>query len=157
MWWRFESRVRPERISSPITSMAALGLAGRVMGILLTRVASGIDPRRRPRKCRHDPARREWCCLVIRAMFHYLWRETGLTETLVDDNFRGRMTRDGIRIHEPADFDGMHRAGRLAAEILDAMIPHVAPGQTTEELDRLITTMVGDAGARSATIGYRGY
>ena len=32
---------------------------------------------------------------------------------------RGRITRDGIRIHEDADFAGMHKAGRLAAEILD--------------------------------------
>jgi methionyl aminopeptidase len=75
----------------------------------------------------------------------------------VDDKLRSRVTRDGIRIHEPGDFAGMHRAGRLAAEILDAMAPLVQPGQTTGELDRVIQQMVEDAGARSATIGYRGY
>jgi methionyl aminopeptidase len=69
----------------------------------------------------------------------------------------GRVTRQGIRIHEPADFDGMHGAGRVAAKILDDIAPHVFPGQTTEEIDRVITQMVADAGAISATIGYRGY
>lgn len=73
------------------------------------------------------------------------------------DQRKGRMTKDGIRIYEPADFDGMHKAGRLAAEILDAMAPIVTVGQTTAEIDRVITKMVDDAGAKSATIGYKGY
>lgn len=69
----------------------------------------------------------------------------------------GRTTKDGIRIHEPGDFAGMHKAGALAARILDDIAAHVVPGQTTGELDRLITRMVEDAGATSATIGYKGY
>ncbi|MBT0957344.1 type I methionyl aminopeptidase [Alphaproteobacteria bacterium KMM 3653] len=73
------------------------------------------------------------------------------------DETNGRMTREGIRIYEPADFDGMHKAGRLAAEILDACIPLVKPGQTTGAIDAEITRMVDDAGAKSATIGYKGY
>nr|WP_211217714.1 type I methionyl aminopeptidase [Rubellimicrobium thermophilum] len=73
------------------------------------------------------------------------------------DERRGRLTRDGIRIHEPADFEGMRRAGRVVAGILDAIIPHVHPGQTTGAIDRLITEMVQAAGATSATIGYKGY
>ncbi len=81
----------------------------------------------------------------------------GFTERSVDDKLRGRVTRDGIRIHEPADFAGMHRAGTLAAEILDACSVLVFPGQTTEAIDDAIRGMVEDAGARSATIGYRGY
>ncbi len=73
------------------------------------------------------------------------------------DQSRGRVTKDGIRIYEAADFAGMHKAGRLAAEILDAMIAHVVPGVTTAALDRIITDMVEAAGAKSATIGYKGY
>ncbi|MCO5128779.1 MAG: type I methionyl aminopeptidase [Rhodobacteraceae bacterium] len=73
------------------------------------------------------------------------------------DDPRGRMTKDGIRIHEAADFAGMHAAGRLAAEILDEVAPLVAPGVTTGELDDFIRTRVELAGAKSATIGYRGY
>mgnify|MGYP001316088381 FL=1 len=69
----------------------------------------------------------------------------------------GRVTRDGIRIHEPADFAGMHKAGQVAAQILDDIAPHVFPGQTTGEIDRLITEMVAAHGAISATVGYRGY
>ena len=70
---------------------------------------------------------------------------------------RGRMTKDGIRIYEQADFAGMHAAGALAARILDDIAPHVFVGQSTAEIDRLITQMVEDAGAKSATIGYKGY
>ncbi|MGH1367917.1 MAG: type I methionyl aminopeptidase [Maritimibacter sp.] len=68
-----------------------------------------------------------------------------------------RITREGIRLHDPEDFAGMHKAGKLAAEILDAVIPLVVPGVTTGELDAAIEKMVDDAGATSATIGYKGY
>ncbi|AML50645.1 type I methionyl aminopeptidase [Falsihalocynthiibacter arcticus] len=70
---------------------------------------------------------------------------------------RGRLTKDGIRIYETADFAGMHAAGKLAAEILDAVAEHVVPGVTTGALDDLITEHVIQAGAKSATIGYKGY
>ena len=70
---------------------------------------------------------------------------------------RGRLTKDGIRIYEDADFAGMHKAGRLAAEILDRIIPHIVPGVTTAEVDKAVEDMVTEAGATSATIGYKGY
>lgn len=73
------------------------------------------------------------------------------------DDTKGRLTRDGIRIYEDADFAGMHKAGRLAAQILDDIIPMIEPGRTTEEIDAEITRMVEAAGAVSATIGYKGY
>ena len=57
------------------------------------------------------------------------------------DETRGRITRDGIRIHEDADFPGMAAAGRVAAEILDMIGPLVAPGVTTEALDDFIFWM----------------
>jgi len=69
----------------------------------------------------------------------------------------GRVTKDGIRLHAPADFDGMHRAGQVAAGILDAVGALVAPGVTTETLDNFIRAEVERLGALSATIGYRGY
>ncbi|MDJ0629774.1 MAG: type I methionyl aminopeptidase [Rhodobacter sp.] len=78
-------------------------------------------------------------------------------EFRVDERNRGRLTRDGIRIYEAADFAGMHKAGRLAAEILDAVAPLVQVGQTTGALDAEIERMVAEAGATSATIGYKGY
>ncbi len=70
---------------------------------------------------------------------------------------KGRVTKDGIRIYEEADFEGMRKAGRVAAQILDEMIEHVVPGTTTERLDEIITNKVEAAGAKSATIGYKGY
>jgi len=69
----------------------------------------------------------------------------------------GRLNRDGIRIHDPEHFAGMHKAGKLAAEILDGIAPHVVPGIETGELDRIIHQHVKDAGAVSATVGYKGY
>lgn len=75
----------------------------------------------------------------------------------MDDRNRGRLTKDGIRIHEPADFAGMHKAGELAARILDEIAEYVEPGVTTERLDEIITNKVNIAGATSATIGYKGY
>lgn len=78
-------------------------------------------------------------------------------ELAVDEGTRGHLTKDGIRIYEPGDFAGMHKAGRLAATILDEIAEHVFPGQTTGEIDRIITEKVEVAGAKSATIGYKGY
>lgn len=68
-----------------------------------------------------------------------------------------RLTKDGIRIYEAADFEGMRAAGQLAARILDDIGEHVFPGQSTGTLDDLITQWVNEAGATSATIGYKGY
>lgn len=73
------------------------------------------------------------------------------------DDFKGRLTKDGIRIHQTVDFAGMHKAGALAADILDRIAPLVVPGVTTEALDAQIEAWVVEAEATSATIGYRGY
>lgn len=73
------------------------------------------------------------------------------------DKYRGRLTKDGIRVHEDADFAGMHKAGALAAEILDKVAPLVEPGTTTGAIDTAIEAMINEAGAVSATIGYKGY
>ena len=75
----------------------------------------------------------------------------------MNDQHRGRLTRDGIRIHEDGDFAGMLRAGQVAAGILDEIAACVQPGITTAELDQIIEDKVEAAGAKSATIGYKGY
>ncbi|MBL3569475.1 type I methionyl aminopeptidase [Rhodovulum visakhapatnamense] len=80
-----------------------------------------------------------------------------MKECALDEKTRGRRTKDNIRIYEPEDFAGMHAAGRVAAEILDEIAPLVFPGQTTAEIDRVITDLVEAKGAVSATIGYKGY
>lgn len=65
-------------------------------------------------------------------------------------------THEGIELHPLSDFDGMRKAGRLAAEILDMITDHVVPGVTTEELDRLCHEHCVKAGAIPAPLGYQG-
>ncbi|MEK9211506.1 type I methionyl aminopeptidase [Sphingomonas sp. 2378] len=54
-------------------------------------------------------------------------------------------------------FDGMHKAGRLAAETLDMLVPHMVPGVTTAEINRLVHAFIVERGGVPATLGYRGY
>ncbi|WP_343346416.1 type I methionyl aminopeptidase [Sphingomicrobium sp. XHP0239] len=62
-----------------------------------------------------------------------------------------------IKLHGEEGFAGMRAAGRLAATILDTLAKHVAPGVTTDQLDRIVFDMTLEAGAVPATLGYRGY
>jgi len=62
-----------------------------------------------------------------------------------------------IKLHDELAFAGMRAAGRLCAEILDALVPHVRPGVTTQEIDDLVLAHMTRAGALPATLGYRGY
>jgi len=75
----------------------------------------------------------------------------------VDDTGKPRLNRDGITIHSAEEFEGMRRAGRLAAEVLDMLAGHVRPGTTTGHLDDLCHTYMTDHGATPATLGYKGY
>src|SRR3954451_15901069 len=70
---------------------------------------------------------------------------------------RGAPRSGQIRLHGPDEFEGMRRAGRLAAETLDFITPYVQPGVTTAELDRLCHEYVADHGAVSAPLNYRGF
>ncbi len=76
---------------------------------------------------------------------------------MLDQMSTGRLTKDGIRLHTPEDFVGMRAAGRVAADILDRIAAHVAPGVSTLDLDAAVHDMVRAAGAISATVGYKGY
>ncbi len=62
-----------------------------------------------------------------------------------------------IPLHDQSAFAAMHKAGRLAAEILDRITPYVVPGVTTGELNERIHKDILDSNAIPATIGYRGY
>lgn len=67
-----------------------------------------------------------------------------------------KYTAEGIELHEPEDFEGMRKAGQLAASILDMITDHVAPGVTTEYLDKLCHEMCNKAGAIPAPLNYQG-
>lgn len=62
-----------------------------------------------------------------------------------------------IELKSPADLERMRRAGRLAAQVLEAVGRAVAPGVTTKELDRLAEKFIRDAGGVPTFLGYRGY
>ena len=62
-----------------------------------------------------------------------------------------------IKIHGEEAFVGMRLAGRLAAETLDFITPHVQPGVTTEELDRLCHDFIVGRGAIPAPLNYKGF
>jgi len=68
------------------------------------------------------------------------------------------LLRDGtIKLHGPEAFEGMRKAGRLAATILDEIAPMVQPGVSTAAIDDKVREMTLDGGAVPATLGYRGY
>jgi methionyl aminopeptidase len=62
-----------------------------------------------------------------------------------------------IRIHEAEAYEGMRKAGRLAAEVLDAMTSEVKPGVTTQALNDICHKMIIDAGAIPAPLNYKGF
>ena len=62
-----------------------------------------------------------------------------------------------VKLHGPEDFEGMRKAGRLAAEALDLLVPLVQPGVATEELDRVALMFAHDHGATPAPLYYRGF
>ena len=68
------------------------------------------------------------------------------------------LRNDGqIKLYGPDAFAGMHKAGRLAAECLDAINDIVAPGVPTEAIDDFIYEFAMANGALPATLGYKGY
>jgi methionyl aminopeptidase len=62
-----------------------------------------------------------------------------------------------IKLHGAAGFEGMRKAGRLAAEVLDALAPHVVPGVTTGEIDDIVREHIVRGGGIPATLSYRGF
>ncbi|HEX8624080.1 MAG TPA: type I methionyl aminopeptidase [Allosphingosinicella sp.] len=62
-----------------------------------------------------------------------------------------------IKLHGPDGFEGMRRAGRAAAEVLDSLVPHVVPGITTQAIDDIVRREMIARGGIPATLGYRGF
>ena len=60
-----------------------------------------------------------------------------------------------ITIKTAEDIAGMRVACRLASEVLDYIAPHIKPGITTAEIDRLGAECMAQQGTVSATIGYQ--
>jgi methionyl aminopeptidase len=63
-----------------------------------------------------------------------------------------------ITIKSPEEQEKMRVAGRLAADVLDMITPHVVPGITTNELDDLCHQfIVQTQKAIPANVGYNGF
>ena len=63
-----------------------------------------------------------------------------------------------ITVKSPADIEKMRVAGRLAAEVLQVVAPHVRPGVSTAQLDRICHDhIVNVQGAVPANVGYKGF
>jgi methionyl aminopeptidase len=63
-----------------------------------------------------------------------------------------------VSIKTPAEIEKMRVAGRLAAEVLEMIAPHVKAGVTTAELDRICHDyMVNVQHAIPAPLNYRGF
>ncbi len=62
-----------------------------------------------------------------------------------------------VPLHGAEAFEGMRRAGQLAASALDMLTGYVEPGVSTERLDQLAFEFALDNNAVPATLNYRGY
>ncbi|MBC3810214.1 type I methionyl aminopeptidase [Undibacterium aquatile] len=63
-----------------------------------------------------------------------------------------------VKIHTPDEIAMSRAAGKLAAAVLDMITPHVKPGVSTEELDKLCHDyIVDELKAIPANIGYHGF
>ena len=63
-----------------------------------------------------------------------------------------------ITIKTPEEIDKMRIAGRLAADVLQMIEPHVQPGVTTDELDKICHDyIVNEQKAIPAPLNYRGF
>ena len=60
-------------------------------------------------------------------------------------------------VKDAETIDRMRVAGRIAARALAEVAAHVAPGVTTDELDRIGHEFLLDHGAYPSTLGYRGF
>ena len=60
-------------------------------------------------------------------------------------------------IYNGTDRDGLRRASRFNAQLMDFLRPHVKAGVTTLELDRMAYEYTLDHGHTPACLGYKGY
>lgn len=62
-----------------------------------------------------------------------------------------------VQIKSAEEIEKMRAAGRLAASVLEMIDEHIAPGVTTEELDRLCHEYMVGHGATPAPLNYKGF
>jgi methionyl aminopeptidase len=68
-----------------------------------------------------------------------------------------KMRSETVICHGAEGFAGMRAAGRLAAEVLDMITPHITAGIATEELDRICHDFIIANNATPAPLNYKGF
>jgi methionyl aminopeptidase len=63
----------------------------------------------------------------------------------------------GSEVHDAETIERIRIAGRVAAQAMQAAAAAIAPGVTTDELDRIGHEFLLDHGAYPSTLGYRGF
>ncbi|MFD6150877.1 type I methionyl aminopeptidase [Streptomyces sp. NPDC060243] len=63
----------------------------------------------------------------------------------------------GPEVQDAETVEKMRVAGRIARRAMDEAAKHIAPGVTTDELDRVAHEYMVDHGAYPSTLGYRGF
>ncbi len=63
----------------------------------------------------------------------------------------------GPEVKDADTIERMRVAGRLAAQAMRTVAGHIAPGVTTDELDRIGHEFLCDHGAYPSTLGYKGF
>src|SRR5205814_4195091 len=177
---KFASWVRPDRISFPIIRTQAVTISGAVslLGIICSlsprpgafignclrrhnhrpRIAAGrlhshlqLAAPRLPRYCPTPIIGLSRKPRPLRTDTNDIGMQQDVMMGLAPYEARDR----AIKIHGPEAFEGMRRAGMLAAETLDFITPHVRAGITTGELDRLCHGFIVDHDAIPAPLNYR--
>ena len=67
------------------------------------------------------------------------------------------MRESNVLIHDEAGFQGMRKAGALAAEVLDMITDYVKKGTTTQMLDDICHEYIIKQGAIPAPLNYKGF
>jgi methionyl aminopeptidase len=75
----------------------------------------------------------------------------------IDANDGNARVNGQIRLYNTSEFEGMRKAGQLAAACLDMITPFMLEGAVTQKIDDLIREFTYDHGALPATLMYRGY
>src|SRR2546426_12528033 len=63
----------------------------------------------------------------------------------------------GPEVQTPETIEAMRVAGRIAAQAMEEAAKLIAPGVTTDELDKVAHDYMCDHGAYPSTLGYRGF
>lgn len=86
------------------------------------------------------------------------WRD--VPHTITRPEYVGRKEpREGLHgdWYSPEDIEKIRDAGRIAAGAINAVHEAIAPGVTTDTLDRIAHEYLLDHGAYPSTLGYRGF